>query len=223
MEDKIWYLKEINILRNLPDEKRSILGSLCSMTKFGQGEMIYLPGDLRNIYFLKAGSIKLATVSESGEEITKDILQKGEIFGKCFGGEGGIKTEEAIALEDVTVCYLPFEHWQKFLSENLDLNLSIIKWSGFRIRRMERKMESLYFKSATDRIKDTLKDLAERLGKKDTSGDTTISIHLTHEDLAQLTGSSRQNVTSILNQLRKEGFIDYARNKFIVKSSVEDI
>lgn len=71
-------------------------------------------------------------------------------------------------------------------------------------------MDALYFKPTAERIKDILADLGKRLGKKDPiSGNITISIHLTHEELGQLTGCSRQNVTTILNEMREKGFIDY--------------
>ena len=223
MEDKIWYLKSINVLKNLSEPQRMKLGSYCSMTNFKQGELIYLPGDLKNIYFLKKGSIKLVTQKSNGEEIIKDVLEKGEIMGKCFGGENEELNEEAVALEDSMVCYLSYENWQEFLNENLDLSLSILKWTGLRIKRLERRIDTLYFKPTTERVKDILADLAKRLGKKDPiSGNIIIPIHLTHEELGQLTGCSRQNVTAILNEMREKDFIEYTRNKLIIRKAIEE-
>lgn len=221
MEDKIWYLKEINILKHLSEAQRMKLGSFCSMANFKQGELIYLPGECKNIYFLKSGSIKLVTQEDDGPEVIKDVLEKGEIFGKCFGGENEELREEAIALEDSMICYLPYENWQVFLQENLDLNFSLLKWAGLRIKRLERRMDTLYFKPTAERIKDVLADLGARLGKKDpVSGDITIPVHLTHEELGQLTGCSRQNVTTILNEMREKGFIDYTRNKLVIRKAI---
>jgi CRP/FNR family cyclic AMP-dependent transcriptional regulator len=223
MEDKIWYLKEINILKDLSEAQRMKLGSYCSMTNFKQGESIYLPGDLKSIYFLKFGSIKLVTRKIGEGEIIKDVIEKGEIFGKCFGGENEEPSEEAIALEDSMVCYLSYENWREFLKENRYLNLSMLKWAGLRIKRLERRMDTLYFKPTGERIKDILADLAKRLGKKDaSSGYTTIPVHLTHEELGQLTGCSRQNVTTVLNQMRTNGFIDYTRNKLVIRKAIEE-
>jgi CRP/FNR family transcriptional regulator, cyclic AMP receptor protein len=223
MEDKIWYLKDINILRNLNDSQRMKLGSFCTMAKYDRGELVYLPGDTRNIYFLKMGAIKLITKTEEGDDIVKEVLEKGEIFGKCFGGENDELREKAVAVEDSMVCYLPFDHWQEFLKEHLDLSLSILKWTGMRIRRLERKMDALYFKSMDSRVKDVLLDLALRLGKRDNvSGDILIPVHLTHEELARLAGCSRQNVTAILNELRTGEWIDYSRNRILVKKRMLD-
>jgi CRP/FNR family cyclic AMP-dependent transcriptional regulator len=223
MEDKIWYLKEINILKNLSESQRMKLGSCCSMTNFKQGELIYLPGDIKNIYFLKFGSIKLVTQKKNEGETIKDVIEKGEIFGKCFGGENEESGEEAIALEDSMVCYLAYANWHEFLKENLDLNLSILKWAGLRIKRLERRMDTLYFKPTSERIKDILADLAKRVGKRDvSSGQVTIPVHLTHEELGQLTGCSRQNVTTVLNEMREKGFIDYTRNKLVIRKAIEE-
>jgi CRP/FNR family cyclic AMP-dependent transcriptional regulator len=223
MEDKIWYLKEINILKTLSESQRMKLGSCCDMTNFKRGELIYLPGDIKNIYFLKFGSIKLVTRKRNEGETIKDVIERGEIFGKCFGGENEESGEEAIALEDSMVCYLAYENWHEFLKENLDLSLSILKWAGIRIKRLERRMETLYFKPTNERIKDILADLAKRVGKRDvSSGHITIPVHLTHEELGQLTGCSRQNVTTVLNEMREKGFIDYTRNKLVIQKSMEE-
>ncbi|MFZ6008789.1 MAG: Crp/Fnr family transcriptional regulator [Bacteroidota bacterium] len=222
MEDKIWYLKEINALKTLSQEQQMQLGSYCSMTRFAKNEVVYLPGDVNNIYLLKKGSIKLVSQKKDQEFVIKDVLEKGEIFGKCFGGENGELGEQAIALEDSMVCYLSFNDWQKFMKENLDLNFSILKWAGFRIKRLERRMESLYFKPAIERVKDILFDLATRLGKKDAAtGKITIPVHLSHEEFGQLTGCSRQNVTAILNEMRDKGYIDYSRQKLVILKAIE--
>lgn len=90
---------------------------------------------------------------------------------------------------------------------------------GFLIKRLERKMDLLYFKDARTRVVELLVDLARRMGKPE-QDTTEISAKLTHEEIAQLTGNSRQSVTTILNSLREEGLIDYDRNKIKVKNSV---
>jgi CRP-like cAMP-binding protein len=217
MEDKIWYLKQINILEDLTQDQVMSLGMQCSMTRYKMGEHVYLPGDSRNIYFLKVGSIKLSSQGEDGKEIINEILKAGEIFGKYLG-ENISGIEEATALEDVMVCYMPYDKWQGYVKIHAALNINIIKWIGFRIARLERRLETLYFKDVKTKVIELLLDLGQRMGKP-VGEDKLINVKLTHEDLAKLTGVSRQGVTTTLNDLRDAGNIDYDRNRILLKAA----
>ncbi len=218
MEDKIWYLKQINILKCLTDKELMTLGSQCSMIRYKRGDQVYLPQTTPNIYFIKSGGVKLVSVTSDGTEMVKDVIAEGEIFGKFFGVDMN-EQEQMIALEDCMICYLPFTDWQIFIKDNPALNLSFIKWIGLRIKRIERKMDSLYFKTSRQRIVETLIEMGKRLGKRDSSNNIIIKLDLKHNELAQLTGSSRQFVNTFLNELRQKKLIDYTRSTFILKES----
>lgn len=219
MEDKIWYLSQINVLKDLSKDQLMQLGGQCSMVTYKRGDKLYLPGTANDIFFLKTGSIKIVSHAASGQELISEVLHFGEIFGKIAGESVGNTQESAIALEDSVVCFLPYSQWQEFVSNHLSLNFKLLKWMGFLIKRLERKMDLLYFKDARTRVVELLVDLARRMGKPE-QDTTEISAKLTHEEIAQLTGNSRQSVTTILNSLREEGLIDYDRNKIKVKNSV---
>jgi CRP-like cAMP-binding protein len=215
MEDRIWYLKHINILEDLSKQQLMELGAHCSMTHYSRDEIVYLPGSNSQIYFLKAGSIKLISLSEAGKEIVKEVIRPGEIFGKIINSDPDIP-EQAKTLEDSMVCYLPYERWQEFVANNLTLNIKIAKWMGLRIRRLERKMDTLYFKESNDRIVELLNDLASRMGNANDTGDIEIRLKLTHKELGQLSGTSRQSVTTFLSVLRDKGLIFYDRKRIIL-------
>jgi len=216
MEDKIWYLKEINIFKSLSEKDLMSLGAQCSMMKYEKGDLVYISDAEPNIYFIKSGSVKVVNQSEDGSEQLHEVIEAGELFGKFIGSDGG-EQEQVIAVDECLVCYMPFARWQDFIKNHAQLSLSFIKWIGLRIKRMERKMDSLYFKTSRQRIVEQLDDIIKRFGKKDSEGNVTISLSLTHEEIAQLTGTSRQNVNTFLNELRANGYIEYDRNSLIIK------
>ena len=77
-------------------------------------------------------------------------------------------------------------------------------------------MESLIFKDARARIIDFLKESAETRGRK--VGFEMLFKHcLTQQDIANLTGTSRQTVTSVLNDLRKDNLIYFNRNTILIR------
>ena len=192
------------------------LGAICSMMQYRKGESIYMFEDTTNVFFLKSGSVKVMSVDADGNNHVQELLEAGEIFGK-FIDEQADRQLKVIAAEDCLVCYLPFEKWQVFIKDHPALSLSFIKWAGSRIKRLENKVDSLYFKPSRQRIAEKLMDTIKRFGKKDESGNVIVSLSLTHDEIAQLTGTSRQNVNTYLNELREKGLIDYDRTSISVK------
>ena len=82
--------------------------------------------------------------------------------------------------------------------------------------KLERKLELLVFKDARTRIVEFLKDAAEWKGKK-VGFETLIQTNLTHKDIASLTGTSRQTVTTILNQLKEKNLINFNRKQILIR------
>ena len=219
MESKIWYLSQINVLKNLSGDQLMELANLCGMRTLQRGENLYLPGEANDIYFLKKGSVKLISNSKEGEELIQDIIYVGEIFGQLQPGDLGSGLESAVAMEEVVVCFLPVSAWQNFFFFYIPLKLSILKWVGFKIRKVERKIDRLYFKDARTRVMELFADLAQLAGTP-IGGNVKLRMRLTHEEIAQLTGNSRQSTTTLMNALRKEGLIDYNRNRITINRSL---
>ena len=212
-EDKIWYLKGINLLKDLSESDLMRLSGQCSMAKYGSGDVIYFRDQQPNIYFIKSGAVKLVQASEGGTERLVEVIEAGEIFGRLVDSESWAD-ERVVAVGEIVVCFLPYAQWRQFIRSSSDLEFSFFKWVGFRIRRLERRMDALYFKTSRQRIVDQLEDICNRFGKIDSRGHVRVRLSITHEELAQLAGTSRQHVTSYLSELRQDGLIDYNRFGF---------
>ena len=100
--------------------------------------------------------------------------------------------------------------------ENKELSFKILKLIGLRLMKLERKLELLVFKDARTRIIEFLKDAAAWKGKK-VGMETMIHTKLTHKDIASLTGTSRQTVTTILNELKDQNLINFDRRKILIR------
>jgi CRP-like cAMP-binding protein len=87
---------------------------------------------------------------------------------------------------------------------------------GFRFRKLERRLESLVFKDARTRVVEFILELAQERGQK-VGFETMVKSHLTHQDIANLTGTSRQTVTTILNDLRDRNLINFDRRKILIR------
>ena len=215
---KLWYLEHINLLKDFKEEELKMFADLTTLRTTGKNEYIYFPNDPSKIvFFLKRGRVKIGKFTDDGKEIIKAILHPGEIFGEMSVAGQEKRTDFAQALDDdVMICATNVDDIKRIMNQNPKLSMAITRSIGERLMNVERKMESLIFKDARTRIIDLLKQMAKKHGKK--IGDEVLLKHdLTHQDIANLTATSRQTVTITLNELKDQNLIYMERKKILFR------
>ena len=216
-ETKYWYLRNFFLFGELDSDDMQILSRMMHHYQPCKNEFIYLSDQSNdNIFFLKEGFVKIGTVSEDGKEIIKDILQPGEIFGQLNQGEEQ-KGEYAQAVGDeVWICSIAKKDFYEVLQKHQSLGLRLSKVLGDKLVKMERKLKSLVFKDSRSRIIEFLSELGKEHGRP-VGDETLFDNFLTHQDIANLTATSRQTVTTVLNELRDENYIYFDRKRFLIR------
>jgi len=213
---KIWYLQNFNLLQGMDESSMEMMDQKSTMKKSSKREIIYFPEERSdNIYMLKEGKVKISRVSEDGKKMTLQLIGPGEIFGESaiLGQEKRENIAEVV--EDAIICSINRTMFQEMLANNPKMNLSINKFIGLRIRKIEAHVEDLVFKDAEERVVSFLKRYATTFGKKMIDG-WIVRPFLTHQEIADLTATSRQTVNSILNDLVTNQDIKYTRRFFQV-------
>jgi CRP-like cAMP-binding protein len=206
------------MLEGLDDSSMEEMDRRSRMRKSSKKEILYFPEEPnRTIYFLKEGKVKISRVSEEGRTTTLQLIGPGEIFGET--SILGQETHENIAevVEDAVICTISKEMFQQMMVMNPKLNLQINKFIGFRLRKIEAHIEDLVFKDAKERIFAFLRRYVNTFGKKLIDG-WMVRPFLTHQEIADITATSRQTVTSVLNEMVQENRVAYTRRYFRVKS-----
>ncbi len=216
--NSLWYFENVDLFSILCPRKVGNMEEKHPINSFKKNEFIYFPNDKANyIYMIADGRVKIGHYTEEGKEVVKAILGKGEIFGElALTGEEKREDFAQSLDENTSVCPMSIEEMQNLMLEDKELSFKIYKLIGLRIRKLERKIESLVFKDARTRIIEFLKDAAEWKGKK-VGFETMIPTRLTHKDIANLTGTSRQTVTTILNELKEQNLINFDRRKILIR------
>lgn len=216
---KLWYFQNFNIMDALSEEEKMEVSKMASMNNSGKKEVVYFPEDSSNkIYFLKSGKVKLSKYSPDGKEMIMAILGPGEIFGELSVISQGKRAESAEVMEDAIICSLRIEDLQSMLQKNPNFNFSITKLIGLKLTKIQSRLESLVFKNTNERVKGFIKEMADEHGRTLINGtEIEVKLKLTHEDIAKLTATTRQSVTTILSQLEKDGVILYDRKRILIK------
>jgi len=217
---KLWYLQNFSLLSGMNKESMEELDNRAKMTENKKREIIYFPDEPSDtIYILKEGKVKISRISEDGRTTTLQLIGPGEIFGESaiLGQEKHENIAEVV--EDAIICSISKEMFQEFMERNPKLNVSITKFIGFRIRKIQAHVEDLVFKDAQERIIAFLRRYIKTFGTKLVDG-WMVRPFLTHQEIADITATTRQTVNPILNQLVRDGHIKFTRRFLKTNSSL---
>jgi len=217
MQSKYWFLKRIKLFSNLNEQEMGKLDRVTKMEEVRRRQPVYLPGDASDtVYLLKVGRVKISRLTEEGKELTLAILEPGEVFGELEVLEGSPRDTVAEALEDISVCVMQRQDFEEVLQKNPDLTIKLTKLIGFRLKKIENRIEDLVFKDVPVRLAHLLLNLSEEFGQK-VDGEIQLRIRMTHQELANLIGSTRETVSATLNDFKRQGLIRQDRRTIIIR------
>jgi len=214
----LWYFESIDLFNVLCPHKVKKMDETHTFNEFKKGQFIYFPDEKsKYIYMIAEGRVKIGNYTSDGKEAVKAILSKGEVFGELALAGEDMRSDFAQAMDDNTkTCPMSIEDMKNLMKDNEEMSLKIFKLIGFRIKKLEKKIESLVFKDARTRIIEFIKDAAAWKGQK-VGFETLVNTKLTHKDIANLTGTSRQTVTTILNELKDNNLITFNRKRILIR------
>ncbi len=220
---KTFRAKAIDFLRHLPlfselnDAELRQLDAMTIHTVVKKNQFVYHSGDTSDcIYFLVKGIVKIGNHAEDEREVIKHILHPMAIFGELALAGEQTRQDSAQAMEEVQLYRIPVQEFQRLMQLNHKLSMNVLMMIGSRLKRMEDRLESLMFKDARERIIDFLKDSARKQGKR-VGFETLIRHCYTQQDIANITGTSRQTVTSVMNDLKKSNLIYFNRRSILIR------
>jgi len=169
------------------------------------------------LYILYKGTVKIGCHSEDEREVIKQILHPMSVFGEMgLLGEKQRQNYARTLNQPAVVLQIPLSEFRPLLQNNTQLSMGFMHFIGSRLRQAERRLEAMVFQDARQRIVAFLKDTARRHGQK-VGFETVIRHSLTQQDIANITGTSRQTVTSVLNELRKADLIYFNRRNILIR------
>lgn len=215
---KLWWLEKIHLFEGLSEQEMLKIEERSSMKTKGKGTHIYFPNEpSKVIFFLKNGRVKIGSYSDSGKEIIKGIMHPGDMFGEMGLVGQDTRKDFAVAMDDeVRVCTMNVDEVLEMMRGNAELSLKITTTIGSKLAKVERKFESLIFKDARTRIVDLIKEMAVDRGKVLAGKSVLLEHSLTHLDIASLTTTSRQTVTTVLNELKESEVINFDRKSILI-------
>jgi CRP/FNR family transcriptional regulator len=215
--DEVFLLRHCKLWTELSEEQYGNLDVIKNYKKVRKGDYIYFEAFHHNyIYFIKKGHVLLGKIDDSGAIITKDILTAGDLLGQITLEKDNLNGEFARAIKsDVILCSFTVDKFLDLLKEHPSISLKYTKLIGLRVRKFENRLINILQRDARTRLLLFLGNLLIEKFKQTPIPDDIASIpnFLTHDEIAGLIGTSRQTVTTILNQFKNEKILEYSKNE----------
>jgi len=219
LDSKIRLLSQIPVLSALKNEEIEQLAQMAHFRRSPKFNFIFMPDELaEHVYILVSGRVKIGTFAATdGREVLKDILGSGALFGDLALAGENKRSEFAQSLyEEVQYLAIRVEDFQRAMQSNQRLIFACMRHLSMRLQKVEERLTKLVVKDARERIIEFITETANKDGRR-VGFETMVKHQFTQQDIASLTGTSRQTVTSVFNDLRRLNLIYFNRNTILIR------
>jgi CRP/FNR family cyclic AMP-dependent transcriptional regulator len=201
------HLRRLPLLAPLPLETVAALAEHARALEVKRRDVIYLPGDPGNAVFaIVAGRVRLSKVSRDGKSLTLAYVGTGDLFGEACVEAASPRSDMAEASEACQLIQLERDAVERALDASPQLARTLLRLVLARRRELEAKLEGLLFRDVNSKLAELLMQLGERHGVDDARG-TMVALQITHQEMANLIGSTRETVSLTLSQWKRQRLI----------------
>jgi CRP-like cAMP-binding protein len=196
-------------LTDLDETRRAHFLAAAKPVSLARNDAVYRDGDISDrVFVVDEGRVKIVRTHVSGSETIVGIRTAGDIFGELSAiEERRIRTTSAVAIEPSRVLAVSAAAMREMLAADIGFARAYTAGTARRLTEAERELTELAGKSVPGRLVDALGRLASMYGEDNGDGTLRIGINLTHRDLADLIGTSRETLTKELGVLADVGLV----------------
>ncbi|HVS79246.1 MAG TPA: Crp/Fnr family transcriptional regulator [Candidatus Saccharimonadales bacterium] len=190
---------------------------------YPKNQLIHYQGDpLSHIYLIKSGYIKAYTILDSGDTRTILILGPGDIFPLAFSSSLDWENYQIHyfyqTLSEVKVATLTSDVLRDYINNNAEAMSVYMNYIAASNEAIMHQLEAMKNKKAIDKLTMLLPYLVSKAGKKIKADTYELQLKLSHQEIADLSGVTRETTTSLIKQLEQEGVIDQHRGKWLINT-----
>lgn len=209
------FLKQTEIFSKLNDAELEEIIHKIIVKQFSKNETILYEEDTNEyMYIILMGKVKVIKTTEDGKEIIMAMHKSGSFFGEMSLIDGKTTPASVIATEDSLIALISKIDFLSIVFNQIKVTKNMMEILCSRLRKSWDTIQLLNFNNATQRTKMLFLMLVEEYGEKSPEG-ITLNIKLTHQDISDMTGLTRETVTRVIDKLQKQKEIIILKSKFI--------
>ena len=210
------FLRRVALFDCLGDDELEAVNKLAYRRAFAKGQLIILaedPGD--TLFVIEKGEVKVNIIHADGKEFILSLLGEGEVFGELSLLDDQPRSANVTAVEDTELAMIRRPDFLRLLTNIPQIAISLLEELASRLRRTDGQVGDLALLNVHNRISKTILHLADSRGVETEEG-MLIRERPTHQQLANMSGTSRETVTRVLKRLEEDGYIISRRRQLVV-------
>lgn len=216
MNRKLEVLKRVPIFSGLTGDELKEISCITVSRHYQKHSIVFVEGqELSTFYFIQSGMIKVFRTDPNGNEQMMCILQKGEMFPHVGFFDEIPYPATAQTVTDCELLAISMDGFKRILESNSLIAKSVMKIMDKRLLLMGRRLHNVISGDVRRKVVLALLQLVEEYGIHKQDG-VYLSIPLTHQDFANMLGMSRESVSRVLNQLKKDQLLDINRKSILI-------
>ena len=201
------FLRQVPLFESLSLDELEAVASVTIARTFNRDSVIILAEEEGDVLFLiRGGQVKVSIVSEDGREVILSLLGPGAVFGELSLLDGRPRSANVVATEETELIMLRRADFVQLIYRVPGIATALLAELASRLRKTDRQIEGLALLDVTSRISETLLQLAGERGVETPEG-VVIQKRPTHQDLANMSGTTRETVSRVLKRLESQGYI----------------
>ncbi len=215
MKENQDFLREVALFEDLDESEMESVAEMFKERHYKRNEVIFLEEDTgKYMYVIKKGRVKVSRALPNGREAILTFHKVGEYFGEMSLIDGGTTPANVTAVVPTTILVIT-RHDFSVLIQNPKVNGMFLKMLCRRCRDAWAQISVLAFHHADARVRGALYHLCQNRGIQTEHG-MRINLHLTHRELAELAGISRETATRVLGHLQTEKVLSVEEGYFLI-------
>lgn len=216
IDSRIESLKKTELFRSMTSGELNLIKDKIVIKKFRKNETILHEEETNEyMYIILDGEVKVTQFTDSGKEIIMTVHHSGDFFGELSLIDGKTTPAAVRPTRDCVTAIISRKNYYSLLLSQDKVLDNMLQIFCSRMREQMKKIQILNLNNAAQRLKMLFLMLSETYGEKTKEG-TVLKIKLIHQDIASMTGLTRETVTRILDKWRRGGEITVLSNKFIL-------
>jgi CRP/FNR family transcriptional regulator len=203
---------------DLPPEAVQRLDEITTSATYPKGATLFVQGQAaRGVFILCTGHVKLSTSSSDGKTLILKIAEPGDILGLPGTISGKPYEASADVLEPCQANFISRLDFLMFLREYGEAAVRVAQELSEKYQAALDELKNIGLsRSASEKLARFLLDWAAR--QKQDKDSTKITLTLTHEEIAQMIGASRETVTRLFADFKKKNFLEIKGSSFVIKN-----
>jgi CRP/FNR family transcriptional regulator len=210
------FIRRVPLFSTLSDAEFNSIEHVFLIRSYRKNQVIFLEEETGTyMYIVLAGKLKITKSTQAGKENILAIHRAGDFFGEMALLDGKTSPATVSAMEDCRIASISKGDFYNLLMSNDKVVRQIIQVLCARLRQVWAQVQALSYSSAEARIRGGILELARKHGVPDSRG-IIIDLKITHQEMAEMVGTSRETVTRALARLRADGVLTLEGRRIIL-------